>query len=273
VASGSGVSSGSVSLKAISVNASQVGFSNIANTIVSPVNFIPAYNNFVYTGAQASGNVLFSGVESSGPGSVATAVTSYASGCSSAATSVTALASTVSTLSQYNAAYIGTGDNAGNICIQNLSASTWLNVTNSAATRYVPSAHGQVNGIAFATGNTSNYGYWYNVDGTVWNITAPVGAPSCTSSTCSIAQLNGSAYANAPSTGTISSIIVDKNNNLFVATTGGLVYSLQNGLNSWTKVQLASASGLYDTGTPVLSLTTSGTVLATTPTAQYNLGL
>ena len=126
--------------------------------------------------------------------------------------------------------------------------------------------------------STTAYGYWIGLNGLTWAVTSPINATTCTGTNdCTFTNL--STLSGAPNNGTASlnSIIVDGNNNLYVGgnvgTYGGMVFSLQNGKGSWTSVQLKSATGVADTGAVFLSISTTGSVIATTATASYNISL
>ena len=239
-------------------------FANITPTIVASNQFtFVKGNNTLYTG-DATGlefNTLSSNGDSPQPINL--------NNCPGVTgNSVTAL----STANVTGTDYLGIGDATGDICLYNIESRTWLNITASAVNHgYTPPS--QVNGVSFSPINTSNQaGYWFTANGDIYQVVAPVGATTCNTATCALNKLNSSPFSGYP-TGTLTAIISDANNNLFVGTAAGQVYSLASGQTQWTNVQLTTTDGNADTNVTSLVVGVSGNIVATTQAGNaYNIG-
>ncbi len=176
------------------------------------------------------------------------------SSCVNGESTSTILAST------YNSAtYIGMGTQKGSVCVYNWNTTTWNNLTpqaqNNGYTNTTP-----LIGFSFSTpSNTTNiFGYWLTTSGQVWRVTANSAiTPSsfwqlnieskqtCTASICKGQQVQ---FSNVPPVGTISSMVSDSGNNVFVGTTTGDLYTLGNGNTGWAKSSSTVAPANGGTG-------------------------
>lgn len=218
----------------------------------------------VYLGADGIVNmatgtyVQNGGVVTATSNSAATPISTPFNNCSTTAISTTAL----HPIETNHGRYLAVGTSSGDICFLGITGPGINSIQNLTSSQPTYNSNSPVFGIVSSLTANSDYIYWYNQNGQIWQAVY-----TTDNQLQSFVQVNGSNYNNSPeaSENNITAIYSDKNGNLYTGTNTGKIYVLIPGYNSWTSIQLQSSTGVDDTA-PVQAISTSlnGGVFATT---------